>query len=158
MSSTKFVFFGPIRKPRCGNKCGTLYSGARYVALWASCYFYFLSTWCNLPSVIDRSNLSPNREVICRVSSTGQIYHRAAKQRGANFDRSMTRGKLLHNDTQLFILISILIMTQLHPSDPENRQQNRFSEQRFSKKKTSYNRLNGKAWRGLGSVYHCSTS
>ena len=38
MSSTKFVFFGPIRKPRCGNKyCGTLYSGARYVALWASC-------------------------------------------------------------------------------------------------------------------------
>ena len=37
MSSTKFVFFGPIRKPRCGNKCGTLYSGAWYVALWASC-------------------------------------------------------------------------------------------------------------------------
>ena len=37
MSATKFVFFEPIRKPRCGNKCGTLYSGARYVALWASC-------------------------------------------------------------------------------------------------------------------------
>ena len=37
MSSTKFVFFGAIRKPRYGNKCGTLYSGARYVALWASC-------------------------------------------------------------------------------------------------------------------------
>ena len=43
----------------------------------------------------------------------------------------MTRGKLL-NDTQLFIFISILIMTQLHPRDPENGQQNRFSEQRFS--------------------------
>ena len=27
-------------------------------------------------------------------------------------------------------------MTQLHPRDPENRQQNRFSERRFSKKKT----------------------
>ena len=30
-------------------------------------------------------------------------------------------------------------MTQLHPWDPENRQQNRLSERRFSKKKeTSY--------------------
>ena len=38
MSATKFVFFEPIRKPRCGNECGTLYSGARYVALWASCF------------------------------------------------------------------------------------------------------------------------
>ena len=38
MSSTKFVFFRPIKQPRCGNKCGTLYSGARYVALWASCF------------------------------------------------------------------------------------------------------------------------
>ena len=37
MSATKFVFFEPIRKPRCGDKCGTLYSGAQYVALWASC-------------------------------------------------------------------------------------------------------------------------
>ena len=35
----------------------------------------------------------------------------------------MTQGKLLDNDTQLFIFISILIMTQLHPRDPENRQQ-----------------------------------
>ena len=39
-------------------------------------------------------------------------------------------------------------MTQLHPRDLENRQQNRFSEQRFSEK-NSYNRLNGKAWHGL---------
>ena len=31
-------------------------------------------------------------------------------------------------------------MTQLHPRDPENRQQNRFSERRFSEK-NSYNRL-----------------
>ena len=29
------------------------------------------------------------------MSSTGHIYHRAAKQRGDEFDRSMTRGKLL---------------------------------------------------------------
>ena len=41
-SSTKFVFFGPIRKRRwppwpIRQKGGTLYSGARYVALWASC-------------------------------------------------------------------------------------------------------------------------
>ena len=61
---------------------------------------------------------------------------------------SLTRGKLLDNDTQLFIFISILIKTQLHPRDPENRQQNRFSEQRFSEK-NSYNRLNGKTWLGL---------
>ena len=64
----------------------------------------------NLPSVIDRSNLN-------------------------KFNQSMTRGNLLDNDTQLFIFISILIITQLHPRDPENRQQNRFSERRFSKKK-----------------------
>ena len=40
----------------------------------------------NLPSVIDRSHL---------------------------FGRSITRGKLLGNNAQLFIFISILIMTQL---------------------------------------------
>ena len=34
-------------------------------------------------------------------------------------------------------------MTKLHSSDPENRQQNRFWERRFSEK-NSYNRLNGK--------------
>ena len=34
-------------------------------------------------------------------------------------------------------------MTQLHPREPENREQNRFSEQHFSEK-NSYNRLNGK--------------
>ena len=55
----------------------------------------------------------------------------------------MKRGKFLDNDTQLFIFI--LILSQLHPRDPENRQQNRFSERRFPEK-TSYNRLNGKAW------------
>ena len=49
--STKFVFFGPISKQKCQpwpipQKGGTLYSGAWYVALWASCcwtelkYFY----------------------------------------------------------------------------------------------------------------------
>ena len=42
MSSTKFVFFGPIRRQKwlpwlIPQKGGTLYSGARYVALWASC-------------------------------------------------------------------------------------------------------------------------
>ena len=41
-SSTKFVFFGLISKQKCPpwpipQKGGTLYSGARYVALWASC-------------------------------------------------------------------------------------------------------------------------
>ena len=41
-SSTKFVFFGPISKQKCSpwlipQKGGRLYSGARYVALWASC-------------------------------------------------------------------------------------------------------------------------
>ena len=47
MSSTKFVFYGPIRKqkwpPRLiPQKGGTLYSGARYVALWASCFKFFI--------------------------------------------------------------------------------------------------------------------
>ena len=45
---------------------------------------------------------------------------------------------------RLFIIfISILIIIKLHPRDPENRQQNRFSERSFSEK-TSSNRLNGK--------------
>ena len=61
--------------------------------------------------------------VICGVSSTDK------------FDRLTTRGKFIDNNTQLFIFISILIMTQLHPRDPENRQQNQFSERRFSEKK-----------------------
>ena len=52
--------------------------------------------------------------VICRVSSTGHIYHRAAKRRGDKFDRSMTRGeKLPGNNAPLFFFISVLIMTQL---------------------------------------------
>ena len=51
MSSTKFVFFGPISKQKCppwpiSQRGGTLYSGARYVALWASCFRF-----CNCPDV-----------------------------------------------------------------------------------------------------------
>ena len=43
-SSTKFVVFGQISKQKClpwpiPQKGGTLFSGARYVALWASCCF-----------------------------------------------------------------------------------------------------------------------
>ena len=43
MSSTKFVFFRPISKQKCphwpiSQRGGRLYSGARYVALWASCF------------------------------------------------------------------------------------------------------------------------
>ena len=46
-SSTKFVFFGPISKQKCSpwlipQKGCRLYSGARYVALWASCFLIFL--------------------------------------------------------------------------------------------------------------------
>ena len=42
-SSTKFVFLGLISKQKCSpwqipQKGGTLYSGARYVALWVSCF------------------------------------------------------------------------------------------------------------------------
>ena len=45
MSSTKFVFFRPISKQKCPHlpifqRGGTLYSGARYVALWASCFIF----------------------------------------------------------------------------------------------------------------------
>ena len=47
MSSTWFVFFGPISKQKCppwpiSQRGGTWYSGARYVALWASCCVGFL--------------------------------------------------------------------------------------------------------------------
>ena len=48
-SSTKFVFFRPISKQKCPpwpipQKGGTLFSGARYVALWASCYIFDFSS------------------------------------------------------------------------------------------------------------------
>ena len=56
----------------------------------------------------------------------------------------MTRGKLLDNDTQLFIFISILIMTKLHPRDPENRQTEPILGTAFLGEKNSYNLLNGK--------------
>ena len=44
-SSSKFVFFGLISKQTClprpiPQKSGILYSGARYVALWASCFVF----------------------------------------------------------------------------------------------------------------------
>ena len=47
-SSSKFVFFGPISKQKClpwliPQKGGELYSGARYVALWASCLWILYS-------------------------------------------------------------------------------------------------------------------
>ena len=54
LSSTKFVFFGLISKQKwppwlIPKKGGTLYLGAWYVALWASCYlqrFYFcINLW-----------------------------------------------------------------------------------------------------------------
>ena len=50
--------------------------------------------------------------------------------------------KLLDNNTPLFIFY---FYSNDDRRDPENRRQNRFSERRFSEK-TSYNRLNGKAW------------
>ena len=47
-------------------------------------------------------------------------------------------------------------MTQLHPRDPENRQQNRFSERRFSKKKnpvtTGWMEKRGLAYCQLGFI------
>ena len=49
-SSTKFVFFRPISKQKCphwpiSQRGGTLYSGARYVALWASCLLLLWNCW-----------------------------------------------------------------------------------------------------------------
>ena len=46
-SSTKFVFFGPKSKKKCHpgqsiKEGSTLYSGARYGALWASCLWIYL--------------------------------------------------------------------------------------------------------------------
>ena len=58
----------------------------------------------------------------------------------SSFDRSMTRGKLLGNDAPLFIFISILIMTQLHPRDPKTDKKTD-SRNGDSLKKQLYNRL-----------------
>ena len=49
-SSTKFVFFNPISKQKwppwpIPHKGGTLYSGARYVALWTSCLQLLWNHW-----------------------------------------------------------------------------------------------------------------
>ena len=65
MSSTKFVFFGPISKQKCppwsiSQRGGTLYSGAQYVALWASCFFFLLSYFSlPPPASLDFSVISP---------------------------------------------------------------------------------------------------
>ena len=48
----------------------------------------------------------------CNLPSTDQLYQQDAKRRGNKFDRLMTRGKLLDNNAQLFIFISILMMTK----------------------------------------------
>ena len=45
--------------------------------------------------------------VIYFVSSTDQIYHLAASRLGDKCDRSMTLGKLLDNNAQFFIFISL---------------------------------------------------
>ena len=57
----------------------------------------------------------------------------------------MTLGKLLDNKTTLFIYY---FYSNDDPRNPENRQQNQFSERRFSNfsEQTSYNPLNWKAW------------
>ena len=52
MSPTMFVFYRRISKQKCPpwpipQKGGTLYSGARYVALWASCYNWII-VFCNI--------------------------------------------------------------------------------------------------------------
>ena len=53
-------------------------------------------------------------QVICRVSSTDHIYHRAASRLGDKCDRSMTLGKLLGNNALLFIFISLLLVKRWH--------------------------------------------
>ena len=58
-----------------------------------------------------------------------------------NFDRSMTRSKLLDNNTMLFIFY---FYSNDDLRDPEKRRQNRFSEQRYLQK-NSYYRLTGEA-------------
>ena len=79
MSATKFVFFESIRKPRCGNKCGTLYSGARYVALWASClnFILFLSHYLrsdiSLPFLVHLSRWLKCSIVITRCPSSVRL-------------------------------------------------------------------------------------
>ena len=45
--------------------------------------------------------------VIFIVSSTDQIYHLAASRLGDKYDQSMTLSKLLDNNTQFFIFISL---------------------------------------------------
>ena len=61
-SSTKFVFIGPISQQKCSpwlipQKGGRLYSGARYVALWASCF-----PVCDCLSVCDSVTLWPKKK------------------------------------------------------------------------------------------------
>ena len=70
------------------------------------------------------SYLRNKNEKRCIIAYSNAECHRAiifiTKPRsgeGDKFDRSMTRGKLLGNNAPLFIFISILIMTQLHPRD-----------------------------------------
>ena len=109
MSSTKFVFFGPIRKPRCGNKCSTLYSGARYVALWASCFscnfliftknnFCILCQWHWNNFYPTASNIQPNfasADCVMKYGCPGEIrvlalvYVKSPSLRGRSLKREI---------------------------------------------------------------------
>ena len=65
-SSTKFVFFRPIGKTRwppwpIRQKGGTLYSGARYVALWASCLISWFTDILQKKKLGRRSRKKPLR-------------------------------------------------------------------------------------------------
>ena len=73
-SSSEFVFSGPISKQKCPpwpipQKGGTLYSGARYVALWASCYFQ------SIPKD-DRLYSDSNMPVECNLHKIKYMYNK----------------------------------------------------------------------------------
>ena len=80
--------------------------------------------------------------VICRVSSTGHIYHRAAKHK---CDRSMTLGKLLDNNA----VFHFYFYSNNDPTSPKGPRKQTTEPILGKKKKNSYNWLNGKAWLGL---------
>ena len=89
-SSTKFVFFGPISKQKgplwsIPLKGGTLYSGARYVAIWASCLAH-MSRRFKWAIVIARRPSGINFHIFDFSSETATLNSgRSEKQNGHPF-------------------------------------------------------------------------
>ena len=135
---TKFVFFRSIGKTRwppwpIRQKGGTLYSGARYVALWASCFMLSVLWWtritplslCLITCVChrrwsQRSRVRPINTLQTTIWPAGCWTRRLQQLRNAlNLLRSVEKFKWknIENDSSVIILQSGVLLHFQHSQE-----------------------------------------